>query len=656
MANDITQGQALEAALMNQPPKDHPVLADDELASFFLEAFRVADEARSPRERTWSVCWRLYNGQYDWSDKADWQSKINIPRVRESIDKASATFKRSLLRMKQFYQIESETRLGIQMGLFTKALIDYWLEHGNVAFIEELTAAFKSGLITGVAAMKIWWRWQTQRGPYVTDKTIKIPVMDPMTGQESFAEQTIKDLSTKKRLQGMLGIKAVDPFNLWIGPRNSYVIERSYVDLAYLQELADRGIYDEEAVSKVQSNLSADVDKAKEKKRAREGVDTKDGGTYIREVPLYHYWGPMYDHEGQLLRETTTFTLAGEEKNIVIRKPLENPFLHKESPYVIGTPYTVPFALYHRGMAEDIIGVSTMMTELANLIVDGAQFDALKAFTIDKDLIQNSQDIMKGLYPGAAILEKGLENPSGKPVITPIDTGKMPTEALATLAMLDREIQLATNVSNPMPSKLASRTLGELQSNQMQNLESLDDAARTLEETLIDPLLGKIARVVYQYHDDYALPRLKENFPDLTYWIGNMKPEERYAVMIGGSRFRARGISIFLDKQQQLQSAVQFIQLMMNVPGLFDRVNMDAWLEEILVGLGYNPNKILKHAATPPVSAPAVLQGQETTAAPDEAGGAMPEDRRTPMQMMAAQRGAQEGGAAGNPMANPNTM
>jgi len=641
----LEQGQALEDALRLKAPPDKGFPDDKEIGSFFQEAFRVANDTREPRERVWKACWALYNGQYDWSGKAGWQSKINIPRVRESVDKAAATFKRSLLRMKQFYQIESETRLGIQMGLFTKSLIDYWLEHGDVQFITELTTAFKSGLLTGVAALKVWWRWQTERGPYVADKIEQIPGIDPLTGQAYTTEKPYKDLSVEDRVKGMLGVRAVDPFNLWRGPRDSYSIERAYVDLAYLRQMAKQGVYDNDAVDKLQGAGTAEKDKTDQQRRAKEGTHTAQS-KYIKEIPIYHYWGPLYDEEGELLREAITFTVAGDEKDIVVRKPQANPFFHKKDPYVVGTPYVVPFALYNRGMAEDILGVATMITELSNLIVDGAQYDVLKAFTVDKDLIQNPQDLVKGLYPGAVIFEKGLENPSDKDIVKTIDMGKMPTEALATLGMLDREIQLSSDVSNPMPSKLASRTLGELQSNQAQNLQSLDDAARTLEETLIDPFLSRVAQTVYQYHVDYKLPRLVENFPDLSYWMERMKAQERFAVMVGGSRFKARGISIFLEKQQQIQNAVQFIQLMMNIPGLLQRVNIDAWLEEILVGLGYNPNKILLKPATSPVAPPLVYQGNEPPG--DNAGHTL-----SPMEEMNAQQGATQGGATNNPSNNP---
>src|SRR3990167_11067854 len=306
----LEQGQALEDALRLKAPPDKGFPDDKEIGSFFQEAFRVANDTREPRERVWKACWALYNGQYDWSGKADWQSKINIPRVREAVDKAAATFKRSLLRMKQFYKIESETKQGIQMGLYTKSIIDYWLEHGDVNFIQELTSAFKSGLITGVSAMKVWWKWQTERGPYVADKVVKIPIIDPVTGQETFIEKETKDLSTKDRINGVLGIQSIDPFNLWIGPRNSYKIERAYVDLAYLREMVGKGVYDKEAVEKLSSGSTADKDKADAKKRAKEGISTPTG-SHIKEIPIFHYWGPMYNSEGELLREAIPFTIAG---------------------------------------------------------------------------------------------------------------------------------------------------------------------------------------------------------------------------------------------------------------------------------------------------------------------------------------------------------
>ncbi|KKL63634.1 hypothetical protein LCGC14_2173090, partial [marine sediment metagenome] len=46
----------------------------------------MADEHRRPREAIWDAAWGIYNNKYDWSEKAFWQHKVPISKVRPSVD------------------------------------------------------------------------------------------------------------------------------------------------------------------------------------------------------------------------------------------------------------------------------------------------------------------------------------------------------------------------------------------------------------------------------------------------------------------------------------------------------------------------------------------------------------------------------------------
>ena len=632
-------------------------LPDGDTLLYFNEAFQIADEMRSPRKQVWDKCWALYNNQYDWTGKEPWQAQIAIPKVRGTVDRATGAFRRALVRLKRFYQIESETRLGVEKGMFTMSLMDYWLD--QIDFVQSFSEGLKSGLITSTIVYKVWWNWITDYQPRYEDRLLKEPILELgiKVGERMVP---VQELVRGARITGQLGLKAVNPYNFWVGPRDSYRIERATVDYAYLWEMADRGVYQKEAVAKLADSANAKINRDEEAKRKNEGT-VSPINKHIREVDIYHYWGPLYSAEGRLIARNATLTVGGmasPEGNVgssggataVLRKPQANPFFHGTDPYIVGTPYIVPFSTYNRGIVEDIAGIAKMMTELSCLVIDGAQFDAMQAFEIDSDLLEDPRQVKKGVYPGVAFATKGMENQSNKSVIRPIQTGKVPQLALQVLAFLDRESQLSSSVTNSMRGQdIGSKTATEFTAITGMAAETIDDAARTVEETTIDVMLDKVAKTIYQYHEDFNLPRLTENFGQTSLMLSDMTPEERYATMVGGFHFKARGVSIFLDKGQDLQRVTSFLQLIANIPGILTRINIDEMLQEVIVAMGWNPAKILPNSQQGVVPA-AMMGGQAVPQGPDGMP-ALNQMELTPAQMSAGQQGAQQGGARHNPMA-----
>lgn len=651
MQLEATEKQKLEDA--KQPSS---VPTDGETIQFFNHVWQQADQIRLPRKIVWEKAWNLYNGIYDWKAKAKWQSKIPSSKVRQAVDRAAASFRRALVRMKAFYSIESESKLGIQKGMFTKSIMDMWFD--SAGFIDEFTTALKSGLITSTIILKVWWNYEEIDDLSIEESEMFQPRVE--FGLEVGKSRVRKRKPVrKKKIVGKLGIKAVDPFKFWVvpGTKGRAVIEQTESNLAELEAMAAKGIYSREAVEKLMGNPTGDATPGGvASEPERKGEFPKEASKYIREVILYHYWGDIFGEDGKILMRDATFTVAGtiDGKAVeVLRKPRENPFFHGRSPYVWGTPYVVPFSTYNRGIVEDVIGVAGMICELSNLISDGAKFDAIKAFEVDVDLLFSPGDISNGIYPGLALRKKGLNDPSGqKQVVRAIDVGKIPQEALAALNMFNRDFQDATSITELVTGGSASgggrRTLGEVSIKTSQALEGLDDAARTVEETVLNPLLEMAAKVIYQFHDDYMIPRLAENYPEVSLLMRELEPADRYVVMFGSSgidsfHFRARGISIMLDKAQSLEKVTQFLQIASFIPGILQRLNVDAVLEEIVTALGWNPQKVILQPSNPGVLPTTGQTGG--TAFP-----AQP-DANTPAQEMAGQMGEQMGGSTNNPMA-----
>lgn len=664
---NVTPGYSVPAGLLDKEvdgievPKTVEQVERELVLEQFQEIHQALKKARMPRERVWDQCWALYNSQFDWSGKAEWQSKIGLPHVRETVDKAAASFRKALLRAKRFYQIESETKLGVQKGMFTTSLIDYWLDQNDTDFINQFTDALKTGLITSTMILKVWWNWHTCYDPRIKEGFKQEDILDPLTGEIVGTRQVpTTKIDNSPYAEGRLGIAAIDPYNFWCDPTKNIYIERTVVDMSYVWHLYEQGVYkNKEAIE--QLNMAAETELNRHKEALRKGESPKTSpAKFVRDVELYHYWGNLYSEDGKILQENVTYTLGnvitgdytGSNPTVMLRPPTKNGFIHKKAPYIVGSPYRVPFSTYHRGIVEDIIGIVTMIVELANSVVDGAQFEAAGGHEIDMDLCENPQQFEKGVHPGLAITTKGLDNPSGKPVVRPIEVGKVPQGALAVIQWLSKERELSTAITSGMLGvPVNTRTSSEFNASLANANEGLDDAARTVEEMIVNPMLELISKTIYQYHNDYLMPRLIENFPQTAMMLADMSPVERYATMMNGFQFKARGMSIYLDKMQDRQRVIEFLQGLGSIPGALERINIDALLEEWFMTFGWNPEKMLISPSTQPVSTPP--GPMEMMQPRGQSGFPTAEDTRrlTPAQISAGMQGAQKGGARNNPMA-----
>src|SRR3990167_914177 len=75
---------------------DIDALKEPALVAFFTAMLASAQSHRDPREAIWDQCWALYNNEYDWTSKQWWQHKAPVPKIRTSVDKAVALFRKTL--------------------------------------------------------------------------------------------------------------------------------------------------------------------------------------------------------------------------------------------------------------------------------------------------------------------------------------------------------------------------------------------------------------------------------------------------------------------------------------------------------------------------------------------------------------------------------
>ena len=628
-------------------------LSEEQLKRFFAAVKQTADEHRHPREMIWKEAWALYNNEYDWSDKVWWQHKTPIPKVRASVDRAVGVFRKTLLKVQPFYGIQAESKLGRTKGRYTMLVTDYWLD--QCAAIEEIVTAFRVGLITSTAILKIFWMRVRDTQVGLTTKTIEEPIQEfgLDVGTRTREEKTA---ILKETYKGKLGIMCVNPQNFWVvpGTRGRAVIERDECALNELEALVKDsshpdGIYEAEAIERLRNKRSGPTKSQDDSYQTHEA--RYNANDYFRNVNLWHYWGDIYDQDGRLIMADASFTLADEE--ILIRKPRPNPFFHKEHPYIVGSPYLVPFSTYHRGMVEDVAEIAKSITQLACLIADGGLYDAMKAFSIDVDQLDDPSEARNGVYPGKTFLRRSSQagSPNEKLVQT-VDVGKIPQEAMNTVAMFERYFQEGSFVNEWVGGTGASKgaTLGEVNIKTQASLEGLDESARNLEVTLLEPALTKATKVIFQYNENYMLERLVDNYPQLSMLLQGMQPAERYATMVGDYAFKVRGMSVMIDRAQRIGELKEILTLLSYLPGFIEQLNPIATLEEILMPMGWDPQRLLINPGQGSVTTPAGGPGVQGMLPPP---GMPPAPGSTPMQTRNAQEGTRLGGVRNNPSGGP---
>lgn len=618
-------------------------LSEYNLKRFFSAMLDEAKKVAEPRVEVRRRCWALYNNEYDWSDKAWWQHKAPIPKVRSAVDKAVALFRKTLLSMNPFYGMQAESKAGRAKGKFTMLLTDYHFD--QCAIIEAMIDAFKVGLITSEAILKCWWMRTKDFKP-----ELEIHQKEELTYEFGVPTgkitKEVREAKLKQYMKGMLGVAPVNPDNFWIvpGTKKRMVIERDQATLNEIESLAEEGIYEKDDVKRLRDKLfnSTTIQEDTTPQITKEGAPSST--TYLRQVDLWHFWGDIYDVQGKLVKCDASFTLANQD--ILIRKARDNPFFHKDPPYILGTPYKVPFSTYSRGMVEDVMELATAITEMANLIADGALYDALKAFSVDIDQLDDPSEARQGLYPGKLFVRKsGNAVAPNEQLIQTVQVGKIPQEAMNMISLFEKYYQEGSYINEWVAGQggKGERTLGEVNIKTQSALQGLDESARNLETTLIEPAVDMCARIIYQYHEEYTLPRLMDNYPNIAIMLQGLQPAERYSVMMGDFSFKVRGLSMMIERQQRIGELKEILQLLSYLPGFIERLNPDATLEEVLMPLGWDPSKLLINPAASAVTTPQP--------------GAVPQPAQVPpgappgMEQRNAMEGARMGGARNNPVA-----
>jgi len=500
-----------------------------------VELRTYAADKRLHAERAWDEAWRVYNNQYDWSGKAEWQSRVFVPKAAMAVEMAAALVRRALLESEDWFRLEGLTETSRKRAPYLEKLLYYYLD--RMRFVDRFIEPLKGGLVGSLIVVKPHlapWSYRERDGRFVRE------LHDSPAITVSFP----------------------DPYNIYLDPtgRGMFIIEEEILDLPTAFDLADMGILDGDVLKQLHEDWLETERQAKEDERKRQPI-SGSRPTNRLEVKLTHFWGSLPDREsGRWALKNGHFIIVNDK--YVVRGPMENPYPHKRLPYIVGSPFRRPFSVYHKGLLDDVVGLQKAMTELVNLTLDSATFAGIKAFEVDLDQIEDPQQLLSGIYPGKVFTKRG-GGQQGQ-MVKEINIADVNRSLPALYQLLNNEFQNSTAVTEFISGQVGmrgARTATEVVIKQNQGMGIFNEVAKNLENSVLEPTLEQLAYLVVEYHEDFIDPRVAEILgTDLM--IQMLVADRGELFEPQNLRVRASGITALLSRSEEIQRIMGLLQVL----------------------------------------------------------------------------------------------
>lgn len=552
---DHNAGRPVEEPDIQSPD---PMEIVTRLQAYATEAEQARDGGPSPRTSTWRDNWDRYWGRYDFSDKADWQSKHVLPEIPQYVDRWASALREALDSSSEWFEVEDPGQPGSALIPHIRKAMDVILAR-CARTPDGHPAPFGS----------------------VFEEQMKLGAMMMMSSAVTWKTETTG---------GWVAVDSVDPRELWFDPkgRGLYRRRRYEIDkhelLSMAQQLDEFGlpIYNVDQIME----LGAQVDEEARSNRERStgtGQGTDQGRTPIQ---IDEWRATVILDDGKIAADRALMVVANEK--FLIRGPEVNPYNHNKD-WIVATPMVpVPMSIYGRSYMEEWAPTADAYTEMTNLILDGIYTSSMKAFAAQPDMLSDPNQLAEGISPN-----KVFEMEEGRPpanFILDIELGQLPPEAITAWQHLKNELQEGAKLSETALGQLPNKThiaATAVQGAAQAGSAMIRSMAKTIEQRWLEPVLTLIWETALQYM----------NFMELADEIGEetarMLQSRREQFQQRKIKFRVRGISGIIDRQTKLSNMLAMIQTIGQNPALMmtfmQRVDVRKLLDSMITLFGVDP-------------------------------------------------------------------
>jgi len=532
-------------------------------------------------------CWEQYRNEQDFSDKASWESRITLAKGHAAVKHFVANILRLLTQSEQWVSVEDVGAENPLMQLSTGVpSFAPFVERGvlkladNAGFKEPLREALEFAGATMFGALKVIWQhtptWHT---------TIE-------QGEQGL------QLRQQQKLAGKLGIYSLDPWRVHFGPRTQggskridFIIEDSDADLA---DLISLGGFENlgEFLEQDRKPSSTDDPSYEDRHSIREA---NDAARVRRRIELWDFWGSLIDPETQETVAEDMHIIVGNGEQIV--KYGENQLWDKKPPYILFSPLIVAGRFPGGGILEMNLEIKRAIDRIAQMWETHLHFSVLPMWEAELSALENPEDAATGVFPGKIFRKKiGLGQ---NQVFRPLLINPLGADSFNTVIAFDKEYQRGTFITEQTQGLIDAKgetTATEIQQTAFASTLILADMAAHLELECLSPLGEMIWDRMFQFMDITSLPNWSMLIGgNVGQFLDNLPQQLRMEFVRGLYVFKARGLSRVIERSQQRNALLQWVQtvsqlgpaqVFVNIPVLIQRIHESFHIpnaEELLV-------------------------------------------------------------------------
>jgi hypothetical protein len=570
---------------------DSPLVED-----FWLRIAREAYEDSSDWADTnlrdqWDKSLSLFNSQHPPGSKYNTsayekRSRFFRPKTRTAIRNLQSAMAVAFFTNEDVVSVQPRNPNDLEQvaaAAVSQSIMQYRLTN-TIPWFQTMTAALQDAAVQGVCISHQYWEFEEQEESYINvdaqNKTVMDEEGNPVISKQktSIKDKPIIELISPENLR-------IDPASDWSDPIESspYIIQLIPMYIQDVRHKMDEGEWIDVPVGELLTSETDESDNTTRLVRDEPREDRLDNDAGYGDIDSYKI---VWVHKNIVKKEGADwcYYTAGVNSMLTEPKLLQEmyPWLRSgERPYVMGYTNIESHKIYPSGTVELTQELQAAANDIWNQRFDNVRLAMNKRYHIRRDRNIDLDALFRSV-PGGAV---EMDDPDTD--VRVIDTKDVTSSAYAEQDRINMdfdELQGNFSTSTVQGARSLNETVGGMSLMASNSGTVTEYVLRTFSETWVERALKQLLRLEQYYETDEvilelagdAASQINEQFQ------GSVDDLLKYEVLLKVNV----GISA-TDPLRKVQNLVSGIQMLGELPGFAESLNVPEVVKEVFGQLGY---------------------------------------------------------------------
>ena len=580
-----------ENVSVEQMDDDTPLIED-----FWLRIAREAYEDSSDwvdsnlREQ-WEKSISLFNSKHPPGSKYNTgsyekRSRFFRPKTRTAVRNLQSAMAVAFFTNEDVLSVQPRNPNDLEQvaaAAVSQSIMQYRLTN-TIPWFQTMSAALQDAAVQGVCVSHQYWEYEEQEESYLNVDNQNRPVMDEegkpvVTNQKtSIKDKPIIEMVSPENIR-------IDPASDWSDPIESspYVIQLIPMYVQDVRQKMIEGEWIDIPVGELLASETDEEDNTTRMIRDEHREDRLDNDAGYGDIDSYKI---VWVHKNIVKKEGIDwcYFTAGVDAMLTEPKPLQEmyPWLRNgERPYVMGYTNVESHRIYPAGTVELTQELQAAANDIWNQRFDNVRLAMNKRYHIRRDRNIDLDALFRSV-PGGAV---EMDDPDTD--VRVIDTRDVTGSAYAEQDRINMdfdELQGNFSTSTVQGARSLNETVGGMSLMASNSGTVTEYVLRTFSETWVERVLKQLMRLEQYYETDAVILELAGDAAAQVndQFQGAVDDLLKYEVLLKVNV----GISA-TDPLRKVQNLVSGIQMLGELPGFAESLNVQEVVKEVFSQLGY---------------------------------------------------------------------